>query len=124
MSIATRITPAGAGKTLQCSVVDFRHEDHPRRCGENIYAERMTPAQAGSPPQVRGKQASFKIIVAFVRITPAGAGKTLLFCLRSWRRWDHPRRCGENVFKSVGRHFCKGSPPQVRGKRLRSTMEV
>ena len=50
------------------------------------------------------------------RITPAGAGKTIL-CRRVTVGYeDHPRRCGENLpdFKFTG--DVKGSPPQVRGK--------
>ena len=32
--------------------------------------------------------------------------------------WDHPRRCGENVYNELLRQDDEGSPPQVRGKRL------
>ena len=71
-----RITPAHAGKTKTKTFRGSAGKDHPRACGENIYAERMTPAQAGSPPRMRGK---LKISFANShgsRITPAHAGKT------------------------------------------------
>ena len=65
---------------------------------------------------MRGKPLCRFCPSALYRITPAGAGKTLLFRLRSWRRWDHPRRCGENVLMLNDLFCTKGSPPQVRGK--------
>ena len=51
------------------------------------------------------------------RITPAGAGKTLLNAIQYALGEDHPRRCGENFYASVVLAFASGSPPQVRGKR-------
>ena len=91
-----RITPAGAGKTANHSGASSGVWDHPRRCGENIYAERMTPAQAGSPPQVRGKLLPVLFLGFFAGITPAGAGKTVFRELDKRTNQDHPRRCGEN----------------------------
>ena len=51
-----------------------------------------------------------------IRITPAGAGKTLT--LRPVRplRADHPRRCGENREKLGDDAARCGSPPRMRGK--------
>ena len=49
-------------------------------------------------------------------ITPAHAGKTLIFYSSSTPAWDHPRACGENgerPFRSVP---VGGSPPRMRGK--------
>ena len=72
----TRITPAGAGKTVQRQLLPNKphgsppqvrgkpsalrallasEEDHPRRCGENNSGLNVLKAVAGSPPQVRGK---------------------------------------------------------------------
>ena len=65
---------------------------------------------------MRGKHRALCVAPQTVRITPADAGKTLLFCLRSWRRWDHPRGCGENCFGSGGLIIGRGSPPRMRGK--------
>ena len=50
----------------------------------------------GSPPQVRGKLRGSAGIFAAVRITPAGAGKTMFSGFSERASWDHPRRCGEN----------------------------
>ena len=51
----------------------------------------------GSPPQVRGKRAKSRGDWNFVRITPAGAGKTQRKFPYFLRFEDHPRRCGENI---------------------------
>ena len=53
-------------------------------------------AVGGSPPQVRGK--------------------LRLFGLLGCARWDHPRRCGENLIPKYQHIRYQGSPPQVRGK--------
>ena len=92
-----RITPAGAGKTgfPQCAWV----------------------SDSGSPPQVRGKQIYDRLITMEDRITPAGAGKTLGSTTQYVISWDHPRRCGENLFDSAFVFRLTGSPPQVRGKQ-------
>ena len=73
-----RITPAGAGKTLQRTAVLNAGQDHPRRCGENLKLLQPLLRGLGSPPQVRGKPELSRIILMSHRITPAGAGKTLL----------------------------------------------
>ncbi len=91
-----RITPAGAGKTLQFVTLNTVSRDHPRRCGENFYPQRSMPAITGSPPQVRGKPGLPIKLSALVRITPAGAGKTVFHRFLYADTEDHPRRCGEN----------------------------
>ena len=54
-------------------------------------------------------------------ITPAGAGKTDIYFLMHSLRQDHPRRCGENIHAEHVACNVGGSPPQVRGKRGRSS---
>ena len=51
-------------------------EDHPRRCGENVYVFPCVRNKPGSPPQVRGKPGFCTCGAACTGITPAGAGKT------------------------------------------------
>ena len=111
-----RITPAGAGKTYPHSAIIARKEDHPRRCGENRCIAGQLGQFRGSPPQVRGKLDNPSLRRGTVRITPAGAGKTLTRALRNSRLRDHPRRCGENRASPYPTGFRLGSPPQVRGK--------
>ncbi len=73
----------------------------------------------GSPPQVRGKRADVHTDNQYHRITPAGAGKTAPIATFLAVYKDHPRRCGENISAFVLRLYSAGSPPQVRGKRVR-----
>ena len=73
---ASRITPAGAGKTALAAYGRMLSRDHPRRCGENRESLNYATRDIGSPPQVRGKHATTQFSVANLGITPAGAGKT------------------------------------------------
>ena len=114
---ASGITPADAGKTARESRYRTRLEDHPRRCGENNDESRAMVSQLGSPPQVRGKLVGCGLKNRVGRITPAGAGKTVLRGLQHRERKDHPRRCGENRLHQSCPRRSRGSPPQVRGKR-------
>ena len=52
----------------------------------------------------------------YLRLIPAGAGKTIR--LRPMKRLStaHPRRCGENLRDLVQERKHDGSSPQVRGK--------
>ena len=70
------ITPAGAGKTRVVGDIGEHCEDHPRRCGENLFILVLVALPLGSPPQVRGKQDAMQGIFKWLGITPAGAGKT------------------------------------------------
>ena len=119
---APGITPAGAGKTDKTSNFNSKSWDHPRRCGENGVFCLMLAKKRGSPPQVRGKRSVYIWPCSLPRITPAGAGKTLPPLLRSVSLWDHPRRCGENIFSSSCFLLVPGSPPQVRGKLVDITL--
>ena len=116
-SRAMRITPADAGKTVQCSVAFWPKKDHPRGCGENIVMRSVVWIATGSPPQVRGKHSLCTAQPVQRRITPAGAGKTSFPFSVSGAHWDHPRRCGENRDSLCILWYMMGSPPQVRGKQ-------
>ena len=108
--------PQVRGKLDRCMGAAAARRDHPRRCGENFAAFPSAARTSGSPPQVRGKPLSASTHHRVYRITPAGAGKTLLLLLKLSACRDHPRRCGENFYASVVLAFASGSPPQVRGK--------
>ena len=121
-SSTSRITPAGAGKTLRKIVYQCTREDHPRRCGENISTASHAVGFPGSPPQVRGKPISDTPSSRIWGITPAGAGKTAAVTISIVYPSDHPRRCGENLGCVRCFYSIKGSPPQVRGKRIGLTL--
>ena len=96
-----RITPAGAGKTHIIPMPTLDNQDHPRRCGENIIMDSPNLRNAGSPPQVRGKLRIHTEFTVKRRITPAGAGKTCSFLFVECVYKDHPRRCGENLLRTL-----------------------
>ena len=115
---SSRITPAGAGKTVPCCRCSDSSQDHPRRCGENFICFRGFQNASGSPPQVRGKPKPSVVGGLLRRITPAGAGKTHEAYSCDIQEPDHPRRCGENSQVLIYPSSVLGSPPQVRGKLL------
>ncbi len=49
-------------------------------------------------------------------ITPACAGKRPGWECSTTKDGDHPRVCGEKLFRCVFLSFLQGSPPRVRGK--------
>ena len=114
-----RITPAGAGKTSVFGVFFCASWDHPRRCGENAIQSIGFAFVFGSPPQVRGKPFERICVKGFIRITPAGAGKTKSKTNHHCDLQDHPRRCGENDTHPDPEKAKIGSPPQVRGKQFK-----
>ena len=90
--------------------------DHPRLCGEKCVACQLEMLARGSPPPMRGKDASSVFKPPSLRITPAYAGKRdavfpALDCVE-----DHPRLCGEKLSKRAMISLQKGSPPPMRGK--------
>ncbi len=91
-----RITPAYAGKRADAGWIWSRPPDHPRVCGEKVWALVRAVMALGSPPHVRGKDPE-----PHWRAVPAG---------------DHPRMCGEKHAVQIAQIFGKGSPPHVRGK--------
>ena len=70
----------------------------------------------GSPPRMRGKPLFSALGGNNSRITPADAGKTVVFDGDSSYRQDHPRGCGENRHFDSGLAAEVGSPPRMRGK--------
>ena len=75
----SRITPACAGRT-NFFVDKFKPMgDHPRVCGKNIIIDNVIKFEIGSPPRVREEHISTVRLSIFWGITPACAGRTLLF---------------------------------------------
>ena len=111
-----RIIPACAGKSFWPCTVLPRCRDHPRVCGEkNKFQTHGGPVE-GSPPRMRGKAFSRGIEGVSMGITPAYAGKRMVFAGRKSRTWDHPRVCGEKLLCCMRWLTRRGSPPRMRGK--------
>ena len=91
------ITPAYAGKRVSRSRAKTGEWDHPRVCGEKTVIHKNDRIAQGSPPRVRGKVLGTGKGCDGVGITPACAGKRMVFAGRKSRTWDHPRVCGEKL---------------------------
>ena len=65
---------------------------------------------------MRGKVRSTQHSVLATGITPAYAGKRLLYRHSTELVQDHPRLCGEKVVGFEYRLSAVGSPPPMRGK--------
>ena len=70
----------------------------------------------GSPPRMRGRDASRLRPGAAERITPAYAGKSTGGTDAGKPRQDHPRVCGEENPASMYDWIFAGSPPRMRGR--------
>ena len=77
ISCRSRITPACAGKRCRPKQRNSRNQDHPRVCGEKLFAVCVCIALKGSPPRVRGKVKAPGFLTNPAGITPACAGKRL-----------------------------------------------
>ena len=64
-------------------------------CGEKEYLILMAAKNGGSPPRVRGEVTCIAAEQITVRITPAGAGRSLDKIAELFVSQDHPRGCGE-----------------------------
>ena len=118
-----RITPAYAGRTA-LAVHGLRPDwDHPRVCGENTGTDQAPVVSNGSPPRMRGERSPLDHRHRPARITPAYAGRTCRRSSRPWRRWDHPRVCGENSCWCGGCGGDEGSPPRMRGEQPSERVE-
>ena len=111
-----RITPACAGKSQIILLLLFLCRDHPRVCGEKLFAEWTYFTCVGSPPRVRGKATCRMVALCLRRITPACAGKRYKKGIALTGDEDHPRVCGEKCFRKLTASSPVGSPPRVRGK--------
>ena len=131
------ITPAYAGKSADLCICSCCIQDHPRLCGEKVFAypnickrTRITPAYAGKSgvlsaasqpdtdhPRLCGEKMQLSLDKdGMKRITPAYAGKSLSQRQSGVGQRDHPRLCGEKFLSALALDLPKGSPPPMRGK--------
>ena len=113
-----RNIPAYAGKTYG---VDGRHEnlpEHPRVCGENSLSPNLFHNLIGTSPRMRGKLRGWPPDTQRHRNIPAYAGKTGYAPVISSNIWEHPRVCGENLFRLFLSRILVGTSPRMRGKHF------
>ena len=84
-------------------------------CGEQIQARSPLTLSNGSPPRVRGTVPVDRVLLFYLRITPACAGNSRPTFVRPCPNKDHPRVCGEQLCFSPSSTATAGSPPRVRG---------
>ena len=89
---------------------------HPRICGEKAHAILAYHQILGSPPHMRGKALRRPNRDRIQRITTAHAGKSPKSRVPSHQYKDHPRICGEKLFRKCPIFPIGGSPPHMRGK--------
>ena len=90
----------------------------PRICGEKQRRAMGSSSERGTPPRARGKGSGRSRGLHRPGITPARAGKRAMKQTPSLLVWDHPRTCGEKLWRRMSRFHDRGSPPRVRGKAV------
>ena len=65
---------------------------------------------------MRGKATWNNETKEYYGITPAYAGKSIALIGLCCIVWDHPRVCGEKLYRFWTFSETKGSPPRMRGK--------
>ena len=118
------ITPAYAGKRFGSSNNYGQSRDHPRVCGEKSVGSQVFQGLRGSPPRMRGKDQVRGANMAAMGITPAYAGKSFSPLQSCAAPQDHPRVCGEKVWRTSSGTCSRGSPPRMRGKVLLRILRV
>ena len=108
------ITPAYAGTTLSYLRTQTRIRDHPRIRGNHISIAFWSRSVSGSPPHTREPLHALYRYVFQLGITPAYAGTTTLYAMRSGCTKDHPRIRGNHGMKIFRKEFAGGSPPHTR----------
>ena len=64
-------------------------------CGEKISTTTRRKPPGGSPPRVRGEAVKIVMAIPCNRITPACAGRRVLYLYMQGGHQDHPRVRGE-----------------------------
>ena len=114
-----RITPACAGKSGPYTQRPAWSWDHPRMCGEkdNWMPEGVEPE--GSPPHVRGKGIRFQRGCSIPGITPACAGKSVMFSIPWPVLTGSPPHVRGKGYNTLGAIMQGGITPACAGKRLK-----
>ena len=107
--------PAHAGNTGRQALPSGRLQVHPRSRGEYPPLLYVVLVSTGSPPLTRGIPLVHVDTVRRHRFTPAHAGNTRLFFLKSCLPEVHPRSRGEYNFLPASTAPLSGSPPLTRG---------
>ncbi len=91
------IIPAHAGNRWSLVHTTSHARDHPRACGEQPIALRLSTAGLGSSPRMRGTEDTKMLYWQGTGIIPAHAGNSRKGKAALWDCRDHPRACGEQI---------------------------
>ena len=100
-----RIIPAHAGQTSPADTGLAPSADHPRACGANYLRHHTRQRRNGSSPRMRGKLWAGMAAGRPGRIIPAHAGQTGTYSTWLSLEPDHPRACGANLPRWMGRRL-------------------
>ena len=109
------IIPAHAGSTTSWRRWSPGSWDHPRVCGEHMYATPAENLHLGSSPRMRGAPEPDLNLLLRVGIIPAYAGSTSRPRPSTAITRDHPRVCGEHFRTCIAPREREGSSPRMRG---------
>ena len=110
-----RIIPAHAGNSAKWICLRVCRSDHPRACGELSIDVDTSKTFGGSSPRMRGTLFLRVHLHVPERIIPAHAGNSVDIDDIVWRGPDHPRACGELLWRTLLRGSRIGSSPRMRG---------
>ena len=111
--------PHMRGKDFSSDLLHFDVRITPAYAGKSLPAFRSSSPSSGLPPHMRGKVVAHGCLLLDVGITPAYAGKSTAGAAFDRAVEDHPRICGEKVYRALSPDFHQGSPPHMRGKGVR-----
>ena len=111
-----RITPACAGRRYSLFVLRRPYWDHPRLRGEKYFLILLMMKIKGSPPPARGEGEKGIPRVAHGGITPACAGRSIVYVNSQGVIRDHPRLRGEKPILYLTPTRTRGSPPPAPGQ--------
>ena len=118
-SLRGRFIPAFAGNTEYLYGHFWYRSVHPRVCGEHALLIVLPATGYGSSPRLRGTHPPYLLFGFLLRFIPAFAGNTQGRGDGAWRRWVHPRVCGEHLSDFQRNRLVRGSSPRLRGTRRR-----
>ena len=101
VSVNQGFTPAYAGNTANCVMLQLHQKVHPRIRGEYLPLSRGRRRGLGSPPHTRGIRDFIPEIHRRVRFTPAYAGNTSCVISVLIDNQVHPRIRGEYLYTST-----------------------
>ena len=109
------IIPACAGSTDSQQRTKSGRRDHPRMRGVHWEMNLISNIYVGSSPHARGPHPGRHFRERTGRIIPACAGSTIIFMIKRFHTWDHPRMRGvhNHLYDKKVSHL--GSSPHARG---------